>query len=44
MNYSHLKVERTAPAIATVTFSRAAKANALHYRHLEEIALENKSQ
>ncbi len=37
MNYSHLKVERTAPAIATVTFSRAAKANALHYKHLEEI-------
>ena len=37
MDYRHLKVEQTSPAIATVTFSRPAKANALHYEHLAEI-------
>ena len=37
MNYRHLKVERTTPAIATVTFNRPAKANALHHEHLVEI-------
>ena len=37
MNFRHLKVEQTSPAVATVTFNRPAKANALHYEHLAEI-------
>ncbi|MCY3795028.1 MAG: enoyl-CoA hydratase/isomerase family protein [Gammaproteobacteria bacterium] len=37
MDYRHLRVERTSPAIATVTLDRPAKANALHYEHLAEI-------
>ena len=37
MNYRHLKIERTSPAVATVTFNRPAKANALNYEHLVEI-------
>ena len=37
MNYRHLKVEQTSPAVATVTLNRPAKANALHYEHLAEI-------
>ena len=37
MEYRHLRVERTSPAIATVTLDRPAKANALHYEHLAEI-------
>ena len=36
MDYQHIKVERGGE-IATVTFNRPEKANALNYRHLEEI-------
>ena len=37
MNFRHIKVEQTSPAVATVIFNRPAKANALHYEHLAEI-------
>ena len=36
MQYRHILVERGGE-IATVTFNRPEKANALNYRHLEEI-------
>ena len=36
MKYEHIKVERGGE-IATVTFNRPNKANALNYRHIEEI-------
>ena len=36
MDYQHIKVERGGE-IATVTFNRPDKANALNYRHIEEI-------
>ena len=37
MNFRHIKVDQTSPAVATVTFNRPAKANALHYEHLADI-------
>jgi enoyl-CoA hydratase len=37
MAYEHLTVERPADQIALVKFNRPARANALHYAHLEEI-------
>ena len=37
MTYQHLTVRRDAAHIATVTFNRPEKANALHFDHLAEI-------
>ena len=36
MEYQHIRLERAGP-IATVTFNRPSKANAVHYDHLAEI-------